>query len=360
MNRIIPEEKITALRMQRQYLTDKKANKKEYDQLFRDMSPVSVKYWSAPGDPPSISSRADFDDYQYNYKLRQNRDILKGRFQNGSVGYIALDEFELFIGLYKKDPGRLSRMQFELLDLIEHEDGITIGRMKKATGWLVKNITPELHKLQEAFLIFEDQTDNEGDRMWFALGSVFPEIDTKKYTQLDALKIVLPRYAKLNILFDASSARSFYKIPLNIIKQAADELVNSGELIHYNGKYMLKSDFDYLNSSESDHLKPYKSVIVMHRNDFLVKSNENKEQQDPRLLKSRFHHEKFDILQYILIDGEFHGALCGNFKFGPAILEDVVLDLPDDEKISRKEEILDAIYEHHDREASPLKRYCGK
>ena len=98
----------------------------------------------------------------------------------------------------------------------------------------------------------------------------------------------------------------------------------------------------------------------MHRNDFLVKSNENREQQEPRLLQHKFKHEKYGILQYILIDGVFHGALCGNFKFGPAILEDIVLDLPDDEKISRKEEIFDAVYEHHDREASPLKRYCGR
>jgi len=256
----IPEEKITALRMQRQYLTDKKAGKKEYDNLFRDMSPVPVRYWSAPGDPPSISSRADFDDFEYNFKLRKNRDIIKGRFQNGSVGYVALEEFEMFIGLYRKDIGRLSRMQFELLDIIEHEDGVTIGGMKQATGWLVKNITPELHKLQEAFLIFEDQTDNEGDRMWFTLESVFPKIDIKKYTRLESLKTVLKRFAKLNVFFDASMARSFYKLSLSDIKHAADELVSSGGLVNYNCGYMLKPDFDYLSSPKSDGLKPQKSV----------------------------------------------------------------------------------------------------
>ena len=349
----IRQEKIIALRMQRQYLTpEKKANKEEYNQLFRDMSPIPVRYWSAPGDPPSISSRADFDDFEYNFKLRKNRDIIKGRFQNGSVGYVEFDEFELFIGLYKKAIGRLSRMQFELLDLIEHEDGIGVAGMKRATGWLVKNITPELHKLQESFLVFEDQTDNEGDRMFFKLESVFPEIDINKYTQFDALKIVLLRFAKLNVLFDVSMARSFYKLPLKNIQTAADELVNSGELVCYAGEYMLKSDFDYLTGSESVHLKIEKSVIVTHRNDFLVKSNEH-------ILKDKFKHEKYGVLQYILIDGVFRGALCGNFKFGPAVLEDIVLDLPDDEKISRREEILNAVYEHHDREASPLKKYCG-
>ena len=356
MNLKIPEEKIIALRMQRQYLTpDKKANKDEYTQLFRDMSPVPVRYWSAPGDPPSISSRADFDDFEYNFKLRKNKDIVKGRFQNGSVGYVKFDEFELFIGLYKKAIGRLSRMQFELLDLIEHEDGIGVAGMKRVTGWLVKNITPELHKLQEAFLIFENQIDNEGYRMFFKLESIFPEIDINKYAQADALKTVLLRFARLNVLFAASMARSFYKLPVKDIQTAIDELVSSGELICYdekNNAYMLKSDFDFLSSPESNGLKLEKSVIVMHRNDFLVKSNEH-------TLKDKFKHEKYGVLQYILIDGVFHGALCGNFKFGPAVLEDIVLDLHDGEKISRKDEILNAVYEHHDREASPLKKYCG-
>jgi hypothetical protein len=317
------------------------------------MSPVPVRYWSAPGDPPSISSRADFDDFEYNFNLRKNRDIVKGRFQNGSVGYAAFDEFELFIGLYKKDPGRLSRMQFELLDLIEHEDGIGVAGMKRATGWLVKNITPELHKLQEAFLVFEDQTDNEGDRMFFTLERTFPEININKYTRHEALKTVLPRFAKLNVLFDVSMARAFYGLPLKEIQKAADELISSGELICRNDGYMLKQDYDYLNSPESDNLSLQNSVTVMHRNDFLVKSYGH-------ILKDGFRHGKYGTLQYILIDGVFHGALCGNFKFGPAILEDVILDLSDDEKIPRKDEILNAVYEHHDREASPLKKYCGE
>ncbi|MCL2775705.1 MAG: hypothetical protein FWD71_20515, partial [Oscillospiraceae bacterium] len=168
-----------------------------------------------------------------------------------------------------------------------------------------------------------------------------------------------PRFAKLNVLFDASMARSFYKLPLKELQTAADELVHEGIFVSYDGGYMLKTDFDFFNSPESDNLKLEKSTYVMHRNDFLVKSNENNNRQCPRLLKNQFKHPDYGILQYILIDGVFHGALCGRFTFGPAELEDVVLDLPEDEKIARKSEILEAIYEMHDREASPVKRYCG-
>jgi hypothetical protein len=46
-------------------------------------------------------------------------------------------------------------------------------------------------------------------------------------------------------------------------------------------------------------------------------------------------------LQYLLIDGEFHGASVGHFRNGPYDLNDVVCDLPD--AMCRKGEILEAV-----------------
>ena len=46
-------------------------------------------------------------------------------------------------------------------------------------------------------------------------------------------------------------------------------------------------------------------------------------------------------LQYLLIDGEFHGASVGHFRNGPYDLNDIVCDLPDAE--SRKDEIVEAV-----------------
>ena len=70
-------------------------------------------------------------------------------------------------------------------------------------------------------------------------------------------------------------------------------------------------------------------------------------------------HDGFDVLQYILIDGEFKGAVIGKFKNGPFILDDVVFTLPDNEIKSRKDEIIDAIYKVNSREYSPIKKYCN-
>lgn len=46
-------------------------------------------------------------------------------------------------------------------------------------------------------------------------------------------------------------------------------------------------------------------------------------------------------LQYLLIDGEFHGASVGHFRNGPYDLNDIVCDLSNTE--SRKDEIVEAI-----------------
>ena len=70
----------------------------------------------------------------------------------------------------------------------------------------------------------------------------------------------------------------------------------------------------------------------MHRNDILVKSNEH-------WLKERYTHNYPDTLYYLLIDGEFRGAVAGKFRYTPEV-EDIILDLPKDEAIKRKDEII--------------------
>ena len=48
-------------------------------------------------------------------------------------------------------------------------------QLKEESGLLVKEITPALHRLQEAFLIYEDQYDGEWDRGWYRFGEFFSD-----------------------------------------------------------------------------------------------------------------------------------------------------------------------------------------
>lgn len=333
--------------MQRQFFT-KKADYNEYDALYRDMQPGQNVYWNGFGDPPSITFRADFDDIEYNRRRQENRTLIKCRLQGGNLGWILYDDLELFASLYTKPLANYSFGQQLLINLIRNEGPMTIQQMKESTGMLVKEITPILHRLQEAFLIYEDQYNGEWDRGWYDFSEMFPEANINKYSFSDALQIVIQRFIYRNVLINNKSIKSFYKLPDKQISAAITELINKGILTSLGDDYILTSDYTLLKNKQ---FAICKSVFALHRNDFLVKSNEH-------WLKETFTHSYPDTLYYLLINGEFCGAVVGKFRYTPEV-EDIVINLPSDETVKLKEEILQAVRLLCGSK-SIIKRYQGK
>lgn len=345
---MLDNNNIIALRMQRQHLMQL-ANQEQYNKLYKDVSPVQNIYWCGFGQAPSMTFRTNFDDREYNRGRQQTRELIKGRFQGGNVGFIEAQEMELFAGLYKK-PYKPNPIQQTLLELIRREGPMNIAVMKEMTGLLVKEITPALHKLQESFLIFEDQYDGDWERGWYKFEEMFPEVNTNRYTRHEALQLVLKRFAYRYVHFNLKQAHSFYRIPAKEIKAAAQVLVAQQELVEYEEGYMLIEDYALL---QNEVYANFKGVLALHRNDFLVKCNEY-------WLKEKYKGQDMEVLQYLLIDGEFKGAVMGNFKYGPYVIEDIMLDLSDGESDTRKEEILEAVYRVNSRQNSPAKKYNGE
>lgn len=328
--------KMISLRMERQCLINK-ADKAEYIKLYRDMQPGQNVYWDGFGDPPSLSFRAGFDDIEFNRDRQLKRRLIKGRFAGGNLGWIEPSDVELFMALYRKPLTKPTPEQQHVLELIETAGPFNIQQIKEETGLLVKQITPILHRLQEAFLVYEDQYDGEWDRGWYRFDEMFPEIKTDRYTRQEALKIVLQRFAYRIVWFDVAMAKSFYRLPEKEIKPAVRELVAEGVLVAFESGYMLKSDAELLTSYEP---KPMRFVYAIHRNDFLYKAHEHilKEMAKKLTEGLAYDHEP---LQYLLVDGEFHGASVGHFRYGPYDLNDIVCDLPDAQ--NRKDEMIEAI-----------------
>jgi hypothetical protein len=327
------QNKIIALRMERQFIT-RKANKAEYIELYRDMQPGQNVYWNGFGDPPSLTYRSDFNDIEYNRERQKNRELIKGRFSGGNLGWIMPEDLELFAAAFMKPLDKLNPRQAELLELIEREGPLTIQQMKENTGLLVKEITPVLHRLQEAFLIYEDQYDNnDWERGWYKFANMYPDADLTKYTRIDALKILIKRFAYRMVTFDVKMVKSFYKLPEKDIKTAVIALFEDKVLTETEHGYILTED---VNTLENYANNPPKFVYAMHRNDFLVKSNEH-------WLKEKYTHSYPDTLYYMLIDGEFHGVVAGKFRYTPEV-EDVILDIPQSEASDRKDDILKAVH----------------
>jgi len=337
--------KIKLLRMERQHLVQP-ADEAEYTALYRDLQPGQNVYWSGFGDPPTITHRAAFNDMEFNRKRQSRRELIKGRFAGGNLGWIVLEDLELYAVAFMKPLTKPTERQLSLLDLIRREP-LTIHQMKEETGMLVKEITPALHRLQEAFLIYEDQYDGEWDRGWHMMADMFPDVDFTRFTRHTALLELLQRFARRLVVFDTKMAKSFFKLPEKDIKNAVAELADSGVLAEIDNAYILREDLDMAADYSP---KPISSVFAMHRNDIMVKANEF-------WLKERFTHTHPDTLYYLLIDGEFRGVVAGKFRYTVEV-EDVIVDLPAQDAAARKAEILCAVQQLCG-EHSKISRYQG-
>ncbi|MGI6174038.1 MAG: hypothetical protein ACOYI8_09115 [Christensenellales bacterium] len=300
---IVDRKKWISLRMERQCLLDK-ADEAEYIKLFRDTQPGQNVFWNGFGQPPTLTFRARFDDVALNRERQRERKLIKGRFAGGNLGWIVAEDLELFMALYRKPLPKPTETQRKLLALIESAGPFTIQQIKEETGLLVKEITPILHRLQEAFLIYEDQYDGEWDRGGYRFGEFFPGIDAEKYTRIEALKIVLQRFAHRLVWFNIEMAKSFYKIPSKEIQLAATELEKEGVLVSVDAGYVLFGDMEKLQTYEP---KPMRFVYAIHRNDFLYKANEYRLKEWIKPLTENLAYD-CGPLQYLLIDGGLRGV----------------------------------------------------
>jgi hypothetical protein len=93
------------------------------------------------------------------------------------------------------------------------------------------------------------------------------------------------------------------------------------------------------------------SVFMLHRSDILARLHASE-------LKRRFGHQ--EVLQYLLIDGAFQGAVVGHWRIGPHDVEDIVVELPAAEQMNRREEILKAVTWQYRPPHSHILKYTGK
>jgi len=129
------EQKIVSLRMERQLL-DKPADEKEYLALYRDTQPGHNVYWNGFGQPPTLSFRASFDDLEYNALRQKNRELIKGRFAGGNLGWIVPEDLELFMTVYEKPLDTMNYAQLRIMETIDRTGPLNIQqRRKKPVFW---------------------------------------------------------------------------------------------------------------------------------------------------------------------------------------------------------------------------------
>ena len=178
-------------RLKRQKLTHPVESRDEYKDLFKILQPVAPIFYSYPGSPPSLIYRTVFDNEEFADELRAERKIVKGRFNGNSIGYVLASDLELYANAFSRPVTKLNATQQSVLEAIKTLGPTSARFIKEETGLLNKKIMPALHRLQEAFIVYEDQVDDSWDRAWSFFDQEWPDINISEAARQVAIMEVI-------------------------------------------------------------------------------------------------------------------------------------------------------------------------
>jgi len=347
---------ILAERLKRQRLTHLLRGRKDYLPLFRMLQPVSPVAYSYPGSPPGLVHRTTFDHQKVADKLRADRTILKGRFLGGGIGYVCADDLAVYATAFRKSVKKLNYNQQMVLEIVRDIGPLSPRQIKEESqliedpGLLNKEIMPALHRMQEAFVVFEDQPDNDWERNWGDFEAEWPDVNLDAMSWEEAASEVVKRFLHAHVFATLEQIKDWSCFNLRSLKTLLSAMEAKGDLlptvVDGLGEGWLCTDAGDLKNSE---VPP--SVLMMHRADPLVKSHSSE-------LKDRFGGD--EVLQYLLIDGEFAGAVLGHWRIGPHDVDDILLELPAKQRSARKAEIVDAVAWNYHPPHHNILAYDGK
>lgn len=337
-------------RLRRQHLLKPVGNNDDYPSLFRIMQPVSPAWFSRPGNPPVLENRTSFKDSILTDRLRRDRIIVKGRFLSGNVGYVFADQLRIYAAAFLHPLTGMNMIQNIVFDTVQRGGPITAAQIKKETGLLSKEIGPALQRLQRAFLVYEDQIDNDWDRAWYDFPSEWPDIDLQNIDPVEALVSVLRAFLQAHVFATIRQIADWSGLPLKKVEAASNQLASeekvnrvcAGSL----GEGLVHGDVPDIGTPEK-----FKKVIVLGKSDMLVRSHATE-------LKQRFAGQ--EILQYLLIDGRLLGAVVGHWRIGPHDVEDIDIHLPKNQADERMDEVLNAVASVYYPPHSTIRKYMGK
>ncbi len=328
---------ILAERLRRHHLTESLQDPKSYQALFALLQPVAPIYFSYPGTPPRLVYRTTFDDKVEADRLRAERTIVKGRFPGGTVGYVLADDLEVYATAFRRPLDRLNEIQQTVLEAVQALDGLSPDQIKEETGLLKKQIMPALHRLQEAFLVYEDQVATDWDHAWYAFEATWPNLDLARKPWETAAAQVLLRFLHGHVFATLEQMKDWSRWPSRALKTLVASLEEDGAIVPAVVQGLGEGWMCAEDAELPDEMAP-PSVWMLHKSDTLVRSHS-------RELNRRFR--AYEVLQYLLIDGAFQGAILGHWRIGPHDVEDIVVALPTAERQERRDEILEAVAEQY-------------
>ena len=346
----ITREAILGERLRRQHLVCPLETAVGYLELFRLLQPVSTIAFTRPGDPPRLVPRVRFDDGAVANGKRSRREMVKGRFLGGTIGYVLADDLELYANAFCRPLPMPNETQRLVLEAVQDMGPLTPRQVKEETDLLNKHIMPALHRLQKAFLVYEDQTDDDWERGWYDFGVEWSDVELDENKWQSSATEVLLRFLEGHVFATAEQIKDWSQLPKRSLTALLRGMEEAGTIAPVSvdglGEGWVRSQ-DAVLVGEG----PEPSVFMLHRADCFVRSHTSE-------LKRRFGaHE---VLQYLLIDGAFQGAVVGHWRIGPHDVSDVVVTLPAEERVRRRDEILASVAQWYHPPRHHILQYDGQ
>ena len=337
-----------ARRMASQRFTRKIENADDYLHFARLCQPITTGHNAKPGSAPRLVHRCTFGDRPVAERLRTDGQLVKGRFAAGKVAYVLATDLELYCAAFVKPAERLGPDHKLVLDTVAQLEPITARQLKEETGLLSKRIGPVLQRLQQACLVFEDQSDGEWDRPWLLFATEWPDVQIERADRDACTATVLERAVAVLGYATAAELVAWSGFRQQRVDAALERLVAESR-VRPVGIDIIGPAFE----ARADHRREPAptGVLLLHKADMLSRACAAE-------LEQRFGG--LEVLQYLLIDGRFRGAVVGHWRIGPHDVEDVVVALGREEVADRKQEILAAVATEYHPPHSRVVQYAGK
>ena len=341
---------VRAERMVRQALANPVARRSDFEPLFRRLQPVSTGAQVRPGSPPFLVHRTRFDSKAAADALRSERRILKGRFQGGGVGYVHADDLALYANAFRRPLTRWNEVQEQVHDALRFGGPLTPALLKGETGLLKKQINPALQRLQEAFLVYEDQVDDDWERGWYEFASEWPEIVLDDERRESDAAEVLARFLSAFVFANEEQLRDWCQWPARQVAGLVSALEGDGRVVATEVP-TLGPGWMASSAARLPGAAPAAGIFLLDRGDFLSRAHRSE-------LERRFGRR--DILCFLYSRGEFVGAVRGHWGFKPFDIDDVEVELPAKEIATAREEILALVRAAYPEPRHRVLRYAEK
>ena len=336
--------------MERHGFSRRAETEPQYRALVKATQPVAPFHMSMPGSPPRLVHRTSIDDAELASRLRHSRELVKGRFLRGNVGYVLREDLELYGTAFRKLMTRLDERHEIILATLRSTGPLSTRQLREETGVAHKQLLPALHRLQQAFLLYEDQEDDSWERPWCLFESEWGgEVDLELRPRMEAVAEVISRFLHTHVF--ATTAQIRHWCQLRDAPKAITELESTGAIVSHTFPGALSGWMIAADEELSGELAERETVHMVHKADPIVR---------PHALELKEKYKDREVLQYLLIDGRIRGAVCGHWRINPHDVEDVLVDLPPKDVTRRQAEILAEIEDGYPPPERRIVRYAGR